>query len=101
MQSTPKLQETDPHDIFLIEPDVVLAARADHERPDPVQDALSRLAQQRARVASDAPTDTPTPKVDTTFRATAVDPARVDRVKVELAKIDNAKADNAKADQIK
>src|SRR3984885_3713185 len=82
MQSTLTPQETDPHDIFLIEPDVVLAARADHALPDPVHDALSRLAHRAAHTTPDlsvgvsgasARTATaPTPTVDTTFRATAV-----------------------------
>jgi hypothetical protein len=101
MQSTPTVHETDPHDIFVIEPDVVLAARPDAVRPgapradaaradaprihaprvdhvsaDPVQEALSRLAHQRADVQpkfSAAVAATPSPTVDTTFRATAVD----------------------------
>src|ERR1700721_669344 len=56
MQSTLTPQETDPHDTFLIEPDVVLATRADHALPDPVQDALSRLAH---RAAHTTPSVTP------------------------------------------
>jgi hypothetical protein len=101
MQSTLTVHETDPHDIFVIEPDVVLAARPDAVRPgaprvdaaradaprtdnasvDPVQEALSRLAHQRAdvqpkfsaAVAATPSTAAPSPAVDTTFRATAVD----------------------------
>jgi hypothetical protein len=100
MQSTLTVHETDPHDIFVIEPDVVLAARPDAARPDaprpdaprvdavradnasvdPVHEALSRLAHQRADIQpkfSVAPSPTlnpvaPSPTVDTTFRATAV-----------------------------
>src|ERR1700743_1084318 len=82
MQSTLTPQETDPHDTFLIEPDVVLAARADHAPPDPVlHDALSRLAHRAASapgVSVDAPrapvesATAPIPTVDTTFRAAAV-----------------------------
>ena len=82
MQSTLTPQETDPHDTFLIEPDVVLAARADHALPDPVHDALSRLAHRAAHTtpgvsvevpgASARIATAPTPTVDTTFRATAV-----------------------------
>ena len=85
MQSTLTPQETDPHDAFLIEPDVVLAARRDQALPDPVQDALSRLAHRAAHVtpsvsvgAPSASAGTPTapiPTVDTTFRAAAVGPA--------------------------
>ena len=99
MQSTLTPQETDPHDIFVIEPDVVLAARPDAVRPgapradavradaprtdnvsaDPVHEALSRLAHQRVDVqpkfsaAATPSTAAPSPAVDTTFRATAVD----------------------------
>src|ERR1700740_1952063 len=82
MQSTLTPQETDPHDIFLIEPDVVRAARNDHPLPDPVQDALSRLAHRAAHTtpsgsvgvpdASARIAAAPTPTVDTTFRAAAV-----------------------------
>ena len=70
MQST--LKETDPHDIFVIEPDVVLAAR--EASPDPVQELLSDLARKAAQTAPQVSVVTPTPAVDTTFRATAVDP---------------------------
>jgi TolA-binding protein len=88
MQSTLTPQEADPHDIFVIEPDVVLAARADQASPDPVHDALSRLAQRAPRVESvaagaSAPpvvaTGASTPTVDTTFRAAAVDTIKVPR----------------------
>jgi hypothetical protein len=84
MQSTPTLQETDPHDIFVIEPDVVLAARSDSARadqasPDPVHDALSRLAQRATRTDSDVVTGASPPTVDTTFRAAAVDTIKVPR----------------------
>jgi hypothetical protein len=82
MQSTLTPQETDPHDTFLIEPDVVLAARADQALPDPVHDALSRLAHRAAHTTPDVSVGVPgasagiatapTPTVDTTFRATAV-----------------------------
>jgi hypothetical protein len=80
MQSTPTPQDTDPHDVFVIEPNVVLAAR--QSSPDPVQELLSHLAQKAAQASPEAsavpkavvPTpavDTPT--VDTTFRAAAID----------------------------
>ena len=47
MQSTMTPQETDPHDAFVIEPDVVLATR--QASPDPVQEFLSHLAHKAAR----------------------------------------------------
>jgi TolA-binding protein len=83
MQSTLTPQETDPHDTFLIEPDVVLATRgADHALPDPVHDALSRLAHRAAQATPGVSVGAPRaaagsaaaaiPTVDTTFRAAAV-----------------------------
>lgn len=42
MQSTPNLRDTDPHDMFVIEPDVSLAARADKAPLDLLYDVLSR-----------------------------------------------------------
>jgi hypothetical protein len=81
MQSTLTPQETDPHDNFLIEPDVVLASRADHALPDPVHDALSRLALRAAHASPGVSVGEPgasarsatasTLTVDTTFRAAA------------------------------
>lgn len=41
MQSTPNLRDTDPHDVFVIEPDVSLAARADKAPLDLLYDVLS------------------------------------------------------------
>jgi hypothetical protein len=100
MQSTLTPQETDPHDTFLIEPDVVLATRADHALPDPMHDALSRLAHRAAHTtpgvsvgapgvsvgapsvsvsAPDVSAGAPTPTVDTTFRAAAVGTTKVPR----------------------
>src|SRR6202789_1775211 len=77
MQSTLTPQDTDPHDAFVIEPDVVLAAR--QPSPDPVQELLSHLAHKAAEkspevsAAPEVSVVAPTSTVDTTFRATAVD----------------------------
>src|ERR1700677_1836050 len=77
MQSTLTPQDTDPHDAFVIEPDVVLAAR--QPSPDPVRELLSHLAHKAAErspevsAAPEVSVVAPTPAVDTTFRATAVD----------------------------
>src|SRR5665213_3004689 len=86
MQSTLTAQDTDPHDAFVIEPDVVLAAR--QASPDPVQELLSHLAHKAAEqqappeisvrpqvsVAPEAPAVAPMPAVDTTtFRAAPID----------------------------
>jgi hypothetical protein len=87
MQSTLTLQETDPHDSFVIEPDVVLAARADHAdqtSPDPVHEALTWLSQRRAERAPDTSAEASIPTVDTNFRAASGDTIKVpdDRITV-------------------
>jgi hypothetical protein len=77
MQSTLTPQDTDPHDAFVIEPDVVLAAR--QPSPDPVQELLSHLAQKAAKtppevsVVPEVSAVAPPPAVDTTFRAATID----------------------------
>jgi hypothetical protein len=94
MQSTPTPDEADPHDIFAIEPDVVLATRAEQpavanppaaqasqDKPqasrtqDIMGDILSRPSTPKGRVAPDISVAVPAPPtmppVDTTFRATA------------------------------
>jgi hypothetical protein len=89
MQSTLTSKDADPHDAFVIEPDVVLAAR--QPSPDPVRELLSHLAQKAAQThpavlvapavsvapeLSVAPEDAaiaPPPAVDTTFRAATID----------------------------
>jgi hypothetical protein len=90
MQSTLTPHDTDPHDAFVIEPDVVLAAR--QASPDPVQELLSHLAHKaagqqassgisvrpqvsvaRASVAPEAPVVAPMPAVDTAFRGAPID----------------------------
>jgi hypothetical protein len=103
MQSTLTVHETDPHDIFVIEPDVVLATRPDAARPDaarpdaprvdavradaprtdnasvdPVHEALSRLAHQRADIQPkfSVAAAAPSPTLDSTFRAAAADHAK-------------------------
>jgi hypothetical protein len=68
MHSTPTTTETDPHDIFVIEPDVVLAGRADHAASDP-HDPISRpLAPQPSFDVSVG-----IEPVDEKYRAVAVD----------------------------
>jgi hypothetical protein len=91
MQSTLTPEETDPHDIFVIEPDVVLAARVDKpaadQAPPPdkaprdkatanpaediLADILSRPSTPKLRVVPDISVAAPVPPVKTTFRATA------------------------------
>jgi len=100
MQSTGNPEETDPHDIFVIEPDVVLAARVDQPLQEPVPersapaakppqdkatvgavedimgDILSRRSTPKLRVVPEIAVAAPTPgkpmrPADATFRATA------------------------------
>jgi hypothetical protein len=70
MQSTLTPTETDPHDIFVIEPDVVLAARAD-QTPAPAVDPVSHPVAPQAETTRDVAAAVSVPTVDTTFRATA------------------------------
>jgi hypothetical protein len=71
MQSTLTPTETDPHDIFVIEPDVVLAARADQTLAAPVVDPISHPVPAQAETARNVAATVSVPTVDTTFRATA------------------------------
>jgi hypothetical protein len=69
MQSTLTAREADPHDMFVIEPDVVLAARADapdRQRREP--DLRALVSEISAGVAAQAAA----PDVDTSFRAAHV-----------------------------
>ena len=73
MQSTLTAREADPHDMFVIEPDVVLAARAD--APDPARrepNLRALVSEISAGVAAQAAA----PKVDTSFRAAHVEKKR-------------------------
>jgi hypothetical protein len=74
MHSTLTLQQTGPHDAFAIDPG---AAGADQASPDPVHEVLSLLSRRRAQIASGVSASAPTPTVDTTFRAAAVDHIKV------------------------
>ena len=70
MQSTLSAREADPHDMFVIEPDVVLAARADPHRREP--DLRALVSEISAGVAA----QTAAPDVDTSFRAAHVERKR-------------------------
>ena len=71
MQSTLTPTETDPHDIFVIEPDVVLAARADQTPAAPAVDPISHPVPPQAETTRNVVAAVSVPTVDTTFRATA------------------------------
>ncbi len=73
MQSTLTVREADPHDMFVIEPDVVLAARAD------APDTRSREPNLRAlvsEISAGVAAQAAAPKVDTSFRAAHVEKKR-------------------------
>jgi len=66
MQSTLTAREADPHDMFVIEPDVVLAARADPPGTDKREPDLRALV---SEISAGVAAQTAAPKVDTSFRA--------------------------------
>jgi hypothetical protein len=73
MQSTLTAREADPHDMFVIEPDVVLAARSDAPEPQRREPNLRALVSEiSAGVAAQAAA----PKVDTSFRSVASEKRR-------------------------
>jgi len=68
MQSTLTARDADPHDAFVIEPDVVLAMRADQYEASRREPNLRALVSEISGVAAQATA----PKVDTSFRAATV-----------------------------
>jgi len=76
MQSTPNPNQTDPDDVLVIAPDIVLVARADK-----AHDAISRPSDSQTHMAPDFSAGPSVLPVDTTFRAAAVNDveARDDR----------------------
>lgn len=73
MQATLNAREADPHDTFVVEPDVVLAARAD--KPDPQwrePDLRALVSEISAGVAAHSTA----PDVDTSFRSVAAENRR-------------------------
>ena len=75
MHSTPAPRETDPHDIFAIEPDVVLAARPDKMAANPKPDG--RPSGPQGHKISDVVAGMSAPSLDATFRAAAVNNIKV------------------------
>jgi hypothetical protein len=73
MQSTLTAREADPHDMFVIEPDVVLAARAD--APD-VRSREPNLRALVSEISAGVAAQAAAPKVDTSFRAAHVENKR-------------------------
>jgi hypothetical protein len=72
MQSTPNPNQTDPDDVLVIAPDIVLVARADK-----AQDAISRPSDSQTHMAPDFSAGPSVLPVDTTFRAAAVNDVEV------------------------
>ena len=82
MQSTLISRESDPHDIFVVEPDVVLATRADHAPPDPISSLLTPPAHPAPELAARPalePVPVPVPPADTASRAPVNDDIQIPR----------------------
>ncbi len=73
----PAPKEADPHDIFVIDPDVVLAARADHAPSRPAHDAVGPARAPQTDTVADMLAGGSAPSVDATFRVTAADAIKV------------------------
>ncbi len=72
MHSTLNPNETDPHDMLVIAPDVVLVAPGDKEFSSLPYDVMNRPSDPQAHMRSTFSPGPSVPPVDTTFRATAV-----------------------------
>ena len=72
MQSTPNPNQTDPDDVLVIAPDIVLVARSDK-----AHDAISRASDSQTHIAPDFSAGPSVLPVDTTFRAAAVNDVKV------------------------
>jgi hypothetical protein len=72
MQSTPNPNQTDPDDVLVIAPDIVLVARADK-----AHDAIGRPSDSQTHMAPDFSAGPSVLPVDTTFRAAAVNDVKV------------------------
>jgi hypothetical protein len=70
MHSTLNPTQTDPDDILVVAPDIVLVAHAD--KSDPAHDATSRPWDPQIPAGSDVSAGPSVPPVDTTFRAAAI-----------------------------
>ena len=72
MHSTENPKQTDdPHDVFMVSPDVVLVAPTDEELAK-LAHTLRHPSNPQTRTGSDLPGGSTVPRVDTTFRAAAV-----------------------------
>jgi hypothetical protein len=81
MNSTLNPNQTDPHDVLVITPDVVLVARADKE-PSDLAHAVSRASDSRPHMTSDFSAGPSVLPVDATFRAAAANNVPGDRTSI-------------------
>ena len=80
MQSTPNPNQTDPDDVLVIAPDIVLVARPDRaekEFSNLAHDAMGRPSDSQTHIAPDFSAGPSVLPVDTTFRAAAVNDGQV------------------------
>jgi hypothetical protein len=93
MQSTPNLRDTDPHDVFVIEPD---AARADKAPLDLLYDVLSRPSDPAPsqvrpdpefRIAPDFSASAAVPSVDAAVRGTVAEDSPVNDIRLNDIKL--------------
>jgi hypothetical protein len=98
MQSTPNLRDTDPHDVFVIEPD---AARADKAPLDLLYDVLSHPSAPRPsdpapsqgrpdpelRIAPDFSASAAVPSVDAAVRGTVAEESPVNDIRLNDIKL--------------
>src|ERR1700709_1711577 len=96
MQSTPNLREADPHDVFVIEPNVSLATRADKAPLDQLYDVLSHPSAPRPsdpapaqvrpdpelRIAPDFSASAALPSVEPAARARAAENVPVNDIRL-------------------
>jgi hypothetical protein len=76
-EADPPEREADPHDVFLLEPEVIRALRAHKPSSKPAQAVINGPSAPQAHVAADVSPGVSAPPVDTTFRATAADKIQV------------------------
>jgi hypothetical protein len=77
MHSTLNPKQTDPRDVLLVAPDVVLVARGDKELSNLAHDAMRYPSDPQTHMGSDFSAGLPVPPVDTTFRPAAVNDVQV------------------------
>src|SRR3979409_2314571 len=77
MHSTLNPKQTDPRDVLLVAPDVVLVARGDKELSNLAHDAMRYPSDPQTHMGSDFSAGLPVPPVDTTFRPAAVNNVQV------------------------